>query len=176
MIPVLTRRVRITTVTIVVLVIVVLLSAPASVLSIVLGDDDHPLLPVPPAIHLASAETTSPGKQHVQKMRNAPPRRLVSEHKPFDDGTGQGIDHLEHQAEELMGAMLSDVELTQIPISLDGDGLLDGFDGLQAGHLPLYTFSNGGFGFPRGGMPFLPGVGLRGGSIRRRLDWQLRVN
>ena len=57
--------------------------------------------------------------------------------------------------------MLTDdpIELTQISLPLDGDGLSDGFDSLQAGHLPPFADDNTGSGFFRGGVPFLPGVG-----------------
>jgi hypothetical protein len=166
MIPVLPRRVRIVTATIVVLMVGALLSAPPSVLSIVVDSDDHPLPPAPPALDLASGKTTPQGKQHVRKKQDEQRARLVSEPGTFDHGIGPGIDHLEHQARELMGDLLTDdpIELTQIPFSFDDDGRFDGFDSLQAGHLPSYTFNNGVSGFARGGVPFVPGVGGFGGA------------
>ena len=165
MIPVLTRRVHLITAAIVVLIVVALLSAPTSVLGIV-GNDDHQLLPAPPTLDLVSGQTASPGKQHVQRRQEVQRASVLTVRDTFADGIGPDIDRLEHQADELMGDLLTDdpIEMTQIPIPLDGDDLLDGFDSMQAGHMPSYMVNSGGSGFTRGGVPLVPGVGGFGGG------------
>jgi hypothetical protein len=163
MTPLINRRVRITSITIAVLTIAALLSAPVSVLSLVAGGDDNPLVVAPPAFQPAPL-----GTRHAA-THDAMPGRIDPVDEHLETGSASVRESVDHHVEELLGDGLLDdpsIELTQGPGSLDDGGPLDGFDFPQHGHLPLVAANNEASGFPRSGGRFrgAGGWGAAGGG------------